>query len=319
MLVRMRTSQTGNTGAWAWRIAGFGGLLLIAARFGASQADDPSLAPAEPIHAPGIENLYRLDRRLYSGSQPEGVAAFEALRQLGVRTIISVDGTAPDADAARRHGIRTIHIPVGYDGVPRDAAARLIKAAQDAPGAVFIHCHHGKHRGPAAAAVCARALDGWDAARARLWLEQAGTSPEYPGLFASVATFQAPGADELAAVTPDDLPERADVPDLVEAMAAIDARFDRIKAARTGSDADLRPLARLLAEQLREAGRLDDARRRGPEFLGALRASEAIAAALEVAPTPAAIERVARSCTACHARFRDRPAPGSSEPPPRAP
>ena len=41
--------------------------------------------------------------------------------------------------------------PIGYDGVPREQALRMIKAVQVAKGPVYFHCHHGKHRGPAGA------------------------------------------------------------------------------------------------------------------------------------------------------------------------
>ena len=71
----------------------------------------------------------------------------------------------------------------------RDQAIRLVKAIQELPGPVFVHCHHGKHRGPAAAAVCAMTTEGWDKARAQLWLGQAGTDPRYKGLFATVDRF----------------------------------------------------------------------------------------------------------------------------------
>jgi len=40
--------------------------------------------------------------------------------------------------------------------------ARAVQAAE-AQGPVYLHCHHGKHRAPTAAAVVCRALDGWTA------------------------------------------------------------------------------------------------------------------------------------------------------------
>src|SRR5215203_3182916 len=69
--------------------------------------------PPRKLDAPGIENLYRLTEGLYSGGQPEGEAGFAALKRLGVRTIISVDGARPDVETARRFGMRYVHLPVG--------------------------------------------------------------------------------------------------------------------------------------------------------------------------------------------------------------
>src|SRR4051812_43585744 len=51
----------------------------------------PAALP-ERLKVVGIENVYRLSPRLYSGGQPEGRAGFSALKRLGIRTLISVDG-----------------------------------------------------------------------------------------------------------------------------------------------------------------------------------------------------------------------------------
>src|SRR5271166_3328655 len=74
------------------------------------------------------------------------------------------------------------------------------------------------HRGPAAAAVCALATEGWDRTMARSWLERAGTDPKYKGLFATVDSFRPPSEEELGRARQDQLPERAEVPALVESM-----------------------------------------------------------------------------------------------------
>jgi hypothetical protein len=35
------------------------------------------------------------------------------------QTIISVDGARPNVDAAKKEGLSYVHIPIGYNGVPR--------------------------------------------------------------------------------------------------------------------------------------------------------------------------------------------------------
>jgi protein tyrosine phosphatase (PTP) superfamily phosphohydrolase (DUF442 family) len=277
----------------------------------------------ERIEAPGIENLFRLSPKLLSGGQPEGAEAFQALAGLGVRTIVSVDGAAPDLALARRYGLRYVHLPVGYDGIPRDRALALARLAKEAEGSIYVHCHHGKHRGPAAAAVCGMVAEGWDHADARQWLERAGTSPDYAGLYASIETFAPPSAEALAALTDADLPEQAEVPDLVEGMVAIDLRWEHLKtiaAAGFGvpdDHPDLDPAheATLLTEHYRELARLDESKGRGEAFLALLQASEQNALALRDALRSPTIDRKAASiafqaaandCKACHSRFRDR-------------
>lgn len=291
--------------------------------------DRTSAAPPERLEVTGIDNLYRLSPRLYSGAQPEGDAAFGALQRLGVKTIISVDGARPDLARAYWYGLRYVHLPFGYDGVPRDQRVRLVKTIASLPRPVFVHCHHGKHRGPAAAATCALATEGWSRGQGVAWLKQAGTAPEYRGLFDSIAKFEPPSEEELKAVPDDDLPQQAEVPGLVELMVEIDRLWDRLKAAqRAGFRAPSERLeldppheALMLMEQFREAGRQDQAKARGAEFLDRVRNAEQQASILETAlrafaqeqPSPArflaevdkAFTAVGRSCTGCHSVYRD--------------
>ena len=46
-----------------------------------------------------------------------------------------------------------IHIPIGYDGIPLESEAAIVRAMKETEGPVYFHCHHGLHRGPAAAAI----------------------------------------------------------------------------------------------------------------------------------------------------------------------
>src|SRR5262249_15241787 len=153
---------------------------------------------------------------------------FASLAKMGIRTVISVDGARPAVDAAHAHGLRYIHIPIGYDGVPTRAAAALARAVREAEGPIYIHCHHGKHRGPAAAAVAciaARNVSGIDALQI---LELAGTGKEYPGLWRDVVACTAPSADEK----PPELVEVAEVDSLAAAMAGVDRHWDNVKLCR---------------------------------------------------------------------------------------
>lgn len=305
-------------------------ILLIALATGAQNparrsAEELSTAPPpapERIEADGIPNLFRLSPRLYSGAQPEGEAGFAALKALGVKTIITVDGSRPDVATAHKFGMRYVHLPIGYDGVPREQGVRIAKALQTLPGPVFVHCHHGQHRGPAAAAVCGIATEGWSRKQAADWLKQAGTSPNYQGLYATVDAFTPPTPEELARAG-DDFPELAEIPDLVERMVAIDTTWDHLKAIRAADfqtpadhpDLDPSHEALLLAEHFRESLRLPEVANGDPDFLQALQAAEHDATALEASlrklgddhrPAERAFQTLARQCNACHARYRNR-------------
>jgi protein tyrosine phosphatase (PTP) superfamily phosphohydrolase (DUF442 family) len=281
----------------------------------------------ERLEIAGIENTFRLSPRLYSGGDPHGAKALTALKLLGVKTIVSVDGATPDVETAGTLGLRYVHLPIGYDGVPREKAVRMIKAITTLPGPVYLHCHHGKHRGPSAAAVCALASEGWTKDQAIRWMELAGTSPDYRGLFASVRGFVAPSYDELERAG-NEFPERTKAADLVELMVQVDARWDRLKAVQKfgfkapPSQPDLDPPHEglQLVEQFQEIAGLREAKARGADFLAATEAAREHAANLEnllrdFGKNPiaevrkkleAAFLAAGKSCTACHARHRDQ-------------
>jgi len=184
-----------------------------------------------PVEVEGIHNAFWLGPELMSGSQPEGEIAFESLAKHGIKTLISVDGAAPDAETAAKHGIRTVHLPIGYDGMTRERQVELVRAAKDLPGPIFVHCHHGKHRGPTAAAIIAMGDDGWTVEEAAAAQVTMGTAAEYAGLYACVAEFTQPTAKELKRAD-DSFPTRSPVSDMAEAMVHIDERWESLKVAK---------------------------------------------------------------------------------------
>lgn len=281
-----------------------------------------SSATLEPIPSRAIENLFRLAPGLYSGGEPQGEEAFAQLAALGVKSLVSVDGATPDVEAARRQGLRYVHLPLGYQGYSDEACARLARAAEVLPGPVFVHCHHGKHRGPAAAAIMARSRLGWSAAQAEQWLRTAGTATNYAGLYETVRRWEPPPAAELARV-PADFPEVARTSDLIQAMVAVDRAWDHLKAVaaagyRTPPDQpDLVPAreAARLAERLAEARRFPEIIAAGEELFGhfdrAEREARALADLFQAKPPDReALARqfkvVGQTCTDCHQAFRDR-------------
>lgn len=274
---------------------------------------------ATRIEVPGIHNAFRLPGGVFSGSQPEGEAAFAALAGLGIKTLISVDGAKPDVAGAKQHGLRYIHLPVGYDGVPTNRVAGLLKAVQVSPGPVYVHCHHGYHRGPAAAAVICRATQGWTAEQAEAWMREAGTALDYPGLYLSVASLQKPSPREIEAV--EDLPEIARTSSIVDAMVTIDELYARLKLCQQAGwksppgHPDVSPTheATLLREQFREAVRSETAAGRVDDYLKKLARAEQLAADLGVALkggdkalVEAGFQRIGESCSGCHRDYRNR-------------
>ena len=139
-------------------------VLLGACESGKDDVAMVSPAPANMIppikDMPGIHNYRRWSDHVAQGGQPEGDKAFQALKAEGITTVVTVDGAMPDVEGAERVGLKYVHIPIGYDGISKDEEARIVKAVTESKGPVFVHCHHGLHRGPAAAALARMSLDG---------------------------------------------------------------------------------------------------------------------------------------------------------------
>jgi len=278
-----------------------------------------SNAVAQAIDLPGVHNAFRASDRIYSGSQPESEEAFAAIAKLGVKTILSVDGSKPDVEAAHRHGLHYVHLPFGYDGIPADRVAELTKLTTEMSGPFLVHCHHGKHRGPAAVAVMCEASEGWTTNQAVAWLREAGTAADYPGLYRAAQEFLPPGKEQLAAIK--ELPEVARTSSLVEAMVAIDAHFDQLKESQKAGwktppgQADISPTheATMLWEQFKEIARTEDTVGRSADYRSKISEAEQTTDVLrrllresrDNSLIDAAFKNVGQSCAACHQKYRN--------------
>jgi protein tyrosine phosphatase (PTP) superfamily phosphohydrolase (DUF442 family) len=309
-------------------------LLLAVLLSGCSRAERPAPpAPAPlgegPADLPGIHNVCRITDKLYSGSQPLGDEGFRSLQERGFHTIISVDGAIPEVSRASAFGLRYVHLPIGYDGVPREQALKIARAVRDLPGLVYLHCHHGKHRGPAAAVVARRCLDpGCTAEQALALLKQMGTAPEYIGLFEAVKEYGVVSSAELDGVSAD-FPAEATVPGLVTLMVELDKRWDRLKLVRAAGwktppgNPDLDPAheARLIREAYAEMARLPEVNQRPEKFRRWMnQANEAVGRLETVFVSGKETQSVNESnakeefryaasfCTSCHAKYRNVPA-----------
>ena len=179
--------------------------------------------------SPGIHNLFQLSNELWSGSEPEGEEAFQKLQSLGVKTIVSVDGKAPDVALAAKHGMRYVHIPIEYKGLSDQELAELAKTYRECEGPFYTHCFHGKHRGPAANAVGRLVLDGATREQAIAEMRQwCGTAPEYEGLYRDIAMKPMPTVDETRRLE-FGFPSVRTFGDFRESMIDISRRHDALK------------------------------------------------------------------------------------------
>ena len=310
-------------------------LSLLAARAHAQPSSDDGKPHANIPRPPvaivnnQLPNLLRVHERVFSGGLPEDDAAFEELATLGVKTIISVDGMTPDTAMARKYGLRYVHLPHGYNGIPKDRVVELAKAVRDLEGPIYIHCHHGKHRSPAAASVACVAAGLIPADRSVSILRLAGTNPNYRGLYAAARNATALDSRLLNELQIE-FKEVEDIPAIADAMVHLDINHEHLKQIAESSwktplnhpDLDPAHEALLMRELYTELLRSEEVAEMPHDFHKWLHDSEAAAMQLELelqkwhsandgATPPAKLaelaHRISENCRACHLKYRDVP------------
>lgn len=285
----------------------------------APQEKAPVMGPAVPLELAGIHNAFKLGRNIYSGSCPEGEAGFKALAEKGVKTVITVDGARPDEASAKKYGMRYVHIPVTYSGITRAQALSIARAVRDLPGPVFIHCHHGKHRGPTAAVLAIMVTEGWTTDQAQAAMTQAGTAPTYKGLWANAREWKQPTKEELDKADAS-FPSAAKVEGTAAVMVDIDERWEHLTEVRSADwgvpadhpDIDPPHEAMLLREHFTELLRDPQMPNYPADYREKMTQAEAASITLEQAlrekdkgKAQVAYKAVSEACGSCHAAYRN--------------
>ncbi|TWU60754.1 hypothetical protein Poly51_10350 [Rubripirellula tenax] len=303
----MKTSS-----AWfGWLLVAGCHVVTLSTAVGVVRADDSVSPSVTPLSIATLPNAYRVSDRVISGGVPDGDAGLAALVDLGVRTIISVDGARPDVESADRHGLRYIHLPHGYDGIRSTRAKELAKAILELPTPIYIHCHHGKHRSPAAAAVACITSGRMTPDDGIELLRIAGTGAEYVGLYQAVERAQAVDVDELKSIQTDFLPQ-APVPPLTTWMVELEQTFDQLATlVKSGDREQSIPQAVLLREHFTELLRgehgNDAAQEFRKRFARSLEKSNELESAIRSGSpdSPAILSQIKSECMSCHQAHRD--------------
>ena len=282
----------------------------------------------QPVQLGDLRLVHQVGPAFFTGGSPRGDADFESLRAAGIRTVISVDGAKPEVERARVRGIRYVHLPIGYDGVDSSVAVRLARAIRDLPGPIYLHCHHGRHRAPAAAAVGLASLGRLEPSRGVRMLEIVGTSRDYPGLYAAVGGSAPLSKTAIDAIPLGDLPSVATVSDLATGMADVDRIHDRLRLLAANGwvapadHADLVPAveAGILTERFRGmshlspvTGSVEKSTGSPLDFRRTIDLAMSLEAAVGVGRTAdadAILGSISSDCRACHRRHRNGPRPG---------
>lgn len=268
-----------------------------------------------------MQNVYHLSENIVSGGEPLSAASFERLDAWGVRTVISVDGKAPDAARAAAHGMQVVHVPIRYSGLSEEQVLQLSKSFRELEPPFYVHCFHGRHRGPAAAALGRLVLDGAPRERVIAEMRQwCGTSPKYAGLFHSLATLPVPDAADTAAFG-FDFHAAAPYDGLRDAMAAITRSYENLELLAEGGFApdaehpDLVPVeeAKQVVAGFEACVDLGEVQMGPKDHLAWMEESlveaRTLLAALEArdaAAADAALGELSATCAACHRAYRNK-------------
>ena len=296
--------------------------------FAHNAADRSSFQPMK-VHSTHLPNLVQVNEAVLSGGLPEGELAFQELQALGVKTIVSVDGMTPKVEMARKYSMRYVHLPHGYDGIPESRVKELAKAVSDLESPIYIHCHHGQHRSPAAAGVACVSAGMMTSDDAVFVLKLAGTNPNYKGLHRVVRDAKPLDSAALESLQVE-FKEVQQIPPMAEAMVRLNHAMDNLDslaqatwtAPQKHPDLDPGHEALLIRELYTELLRTKGVKARPDNFRSWLENSAALASELESTITawqesgasekPLARlgelkSRIKSDCKACHNTYRDVP------------
>jgi protein tyrosine phosphatase (PTP) superfamily phosphohydrolase (DUF442 family) len=295
-------------------------------RSGYEAAGTLRLEEVLPEEHPGLANVFRLGENVISGGEPHGEAAIRRIAEMGVKTILSVDAKVPDARAAARHGMRYVHVPIRYGGISSADLQKIAKTFRELPGPFYVHCFHGKHRGPAAAAWGRIVKDGAPRERVLAEMRQwCGTSAKYGGLYETIARAEVPGVAETRALDWS-FPSARKIEGFRQAMVGVSRAHDRLRRLAKRDfmpDPDHPDVSALneagkLAQLLEGSRGLDDVAGRPADFRRWLDESADHARALEtslraheagereaIELASAAFAAVRERCDSCHGDYRN--------------
>jgi hypothetical protein len=287
--------------------------------------------PTEPrkIELPPLERTIQVMGDLACGSAPTDAAGYERLAQAKFRTIIRVDAIPPDAELARRAGLKVVHLPVRFSGLEQDILP-ILQAQRQLPGPHYLCCMYGTPRAPAAAALSLRALHGRSLEEAKALLDFAGVGTGNPGIIASLAQYEPPASiSKRADVEP--FPIHTDVTPTVQGMVELVVAWDLVrrwkgddlKLSGRESVASLQAAAMKTQNAFDRLARLPKSAEQGKEYLELLQAGRtgatALAAILAKMPADAQaslndplrqtllqqIDLVGSTCSRCHRDYRN--------------
>ncbi len=113
-----------------------------------------------------IKNFGQMDDRFYRGAEPKRLEDIQALKTLGISTVIDLQAESDPEERAwvESLGMRYINIPMVAKKYPRPEWVTAFMKTVDDPstGKFFVHCAGGRHRTGSMGAVYRMEKYGWN-------------------------------------------------------------------------------------------------------------------------------------------------------------
>jgi tyrosine-protein phosphatase SIW14 len=128
----------------------------------AASAKEASNAAFPNVH---IKNFGQMDERFYRGAEPKGLEDIQALKDLGINTVIDLQEKPERTERVNVEslGMRYVNIPMVDKSYPRpEWVAAFLKTVDDpSTGKFYVHCAGGRHRTGSMGAVYRFEKYGW--------------------------------------------------------------------------------------------------------------------------------------------------------------
>jgi protein tyrosine/serine phosphatase len=113
-----------------------------------------------------IKNFGQMDERFFRGAEPKTIADFEALKAIGINTVIDLQAKPEREEKGwvESLGMRYVNIPMIEKKYPRpEHVAEFLKLVDNPEtGKFYLHCAGGRHRTGALGAVYRYEKYGWN-------------------------------------------------------------------------------------------------------------------------------------------------------------
>jgi tyrosine-protein phosphatase SIW14 len=113
-----------------------------------------------------IKNFGQMDERFYRGAEPKSLEDIQALKELGINTVIDLQAKPEPEERGwvESLGMRYVNIPMIEKKYPRpEWVAAFMRTVEDpSTGKFFLHCAGGRHRTGSLGAVYRMEKYGWN-------------------------------------------------------------------------------------------------------------------------------------------------------------